>query len=201
MTTTTAAAQHAVQGEPQILTQIDLAIRITGAVVEAIGDDQWTQPTPCPDWDVRAVTNHLVGGLRLFAQALAGGVGFSEGDVDWLDDDPKHAYREAARVVGAAWHDTGALDQTLTISLGPVPGQLAAVIHLTELVVHGVDLAVATEHEHLVDQSLCSELLGLMEAMGGIDAFRLPDVFGAAVPAPADLSAHLRLLAYVGRSI
>ena len=80
-------------------------------------------------------------------------------------------------------------------------GRLAAVVHLTEIVVHGVDLAVATGQEHAVDEGLCSELLETMTAMGGIDAFRVPGVFGPEVAAPAGAPASRRLLAHVGRTL
>jgi hypothetical protein len=48
---------------------------------------------------------------------------------------------------------TGALTRTLTISLGPVPASLGAVIELTEVVVHGLDLAVATGRTEGIDQA------------------------------------------------
>jgi hypothetical protein len=69
------------------------------------------------------------------------------------------------------------------------------------VIVHGADLAVATGHEDLVDQQLCQRLLDLMRGMGGIDAFRVPDVFGAEVPSQGWEPAHRRLLAYVGRRL
>ncbi len=30
-----------------------------GRHVHAIGDDQWHDPTPCTDWDVRVLVNHV----------------------------------------------------------------------------------------------------------------------------------------------
>ena len=29
--------------------------------VAAVDDEQWRRPTPCADWDVRALVNHVVG--------------------------------------------------------------------------------------------------------------------------------------------
>ena len=73
-------------------------------------------------------------------------------------------------------------------------------IHLTEVVVHGLDLAVATEQEFRVDEELSEQLLATMTSTGGIDAFRRPGIFGPEVTAES-APAHRRLLAYLGRSI
>lgn len=37
------------------------------------GADQWSAPTPCPDWAVRQAVNHLIGMNRVFAALLAHG--------------------------------------------------------------------------------------------------------------------------------
>jgi uncharacterized protein (TIGR03086 family) len=74
-------------------------------------------------------------------------------------------------------------------------------VHLTELLVHGVDIAVAIDRPDLADDELCGELLATMQAMGGIDTFRGPGVFGPEVAVADDEPAHRRLLAYVGREV
>ena len=104
----------------------------------AVAADQWLLPTPCEDWETRALTNHVVGGLHMFATALAGGDGAQGVDADWLGADPGSAFAAAARVAGSAWHAPDAPYRVLNISLGPIPGRMAVVIHLTEVLVHGV---------------------------------------------------------------
>ena len=40
----------------------DRALESTGALIAAIGDDQWYLPTPCEDWDVTQLIHHVVAG-------------------------------------------------------------------------------------------------------------------------------------------
>src|SRR3954454_18895214 len=86
------------------------------------------------------------------------------------------------------------------ISLGEVPAALGGVIELTKVVVQGRDVAVATGQEDRVDAGLVTSLHELMLGMG-MDSFRVPGVFGLAVPVPSDAPAHRRLLAFLGRHL
>ncbi|MEU6430480.1 TIGR03086 family metal-binding protein [Microbispora sp. NPDC046973] len=184
-----------------IIERIDQAIAMTAGIVRGIEEHQWGAPTPCGKWDVRAVLNHTVGGMRIFAAELTGTDAGADHEADWLGNDPQAAFAAAADADREAWHREGALGRTVHISLGAVPGPMAAVIHFTEILVHGVDLAVATGQEDRMDERLCEELLAMMHGMGGIDAYRLPGVFGPEIAAPAEAPAHLRLLAYLGRTL
>ncbi|MEV4109397.1 TIGR03086 family metal-binding protein [Nonomuraea sp. NPDC049695] len=180
--------------------QIDRALDMTGAIVKGITDDRLSAPALCPGWDVRAELNHLVGGMRIFAAELTGTDAGADHDSDWLGTDPYGAFATAADLDRAAWHRPDALEGTVRLGFGAVPGRMAALIHLTELLVHGADLAVATDQEHLVDQESCADLLTIMQGMD-FDAFRQPGMFGPALPAPAGALAHHRLLAFLGRAV
>ena len=184
--------------------RIERAIDATGLVVAGVAEEQWTNPTPCAEWDARTLLNHTVGGMRIFAAELNGTDPGAEHESDWLGTAPKAAYTaytEAAKADRTAWNRPGARDTTVHISLGALPGPMAALIHFTEVCVHGVDLAVATGQQALVDEELCAELLSVMRGMGGFDAYRVPGVFGPEVqPAPGAVP-HERLLAYLGRTL
>ncbi len=187
-----------------VTTAIHAALTTTAAVVGAVQADQWQRPTPCEGWDVHRVANHLVGGIRIFAGEVSGTPERAAHDSDWLGADPVAAYARAAAADRAAWARADALEGTITLGLGTLPGPLAAIIHLTEVVVHGVDIAVAVDRADLVDQDQCAALLGLMGRMGGVDAYRVPGVFGPEVSTCADEGGrppHERLLAYLGRSL
>ncbi|GAB2643634.1 TIGR03086 family metal-binding protein [Nocardia goodfellowii] len=182
-----------------VIGQIDRALDATGRIVEAVADAQLAVATPCRDWDVRTVLNHTVAGMHQVAAALSGMGSGAEREDDWLGSDPQGAYAAAAEIDRAAWHRPDALSAQVDSPLGALPGTAVAVIHLTEILVHGVDIAVAIDRADLADDELCAEMLSLMAAQGGIDAFRRPGIFEAEVEAPADAPAHRKLLAYAGR--
>jgi uncharacterized protein (TIGR03086 family) len=180
--------------------EIDLALSTTAGLVQRIAAEQWTAPTPCAGWDVATVVNHVVGGMRLYTAELTGIPADGAHEDDWLGNDPLGAYRDAATQVLAAWHTPGAEQHLISLSFGTVPAPLAAIVELTEIVVHGLDVAVATGQEDQVDQAQSGRLLALMTAMG-MDRFRAPGIFGPERAAPADAPAHRRLLAFLGRGV
>ncbi|MEU0058643.1 TIGR03086 family metal-binding protein, partial [Streptomyces sp. NPDC006334] len=191
---------------PAVVRRIGRALAMTGSVVEAIDNGGgWSTPTPCPGWDARTTLNHVVGGMQIFAAELTGTDPGGEHHDDWLGTDPTGAYRAATEADRAAWHhatptDADLAQATVRLGFGPVPGPMAALIHLTEVLVHGVDLAIAIDRTDLVDQQLCEDLLTRMRQMD-MDAFRRPGMFGPEKPAPESASAHVRLLAFLGRRV
>lgn len=179
--------------------RIDKAHEVTATIFNGIQDDQWHRATPCTDWDVRQLANHLVGGYRLFHASIQETGAPMDFETDWLGTDPFAEYKSAAADVTRAWKEPGVLDRTLTISVGPVPGQLAALIHLTEVAVHGIDLAVATSQEHSIDEGAAEGLLNSMQQMEVMEQFRVPGIFQPEVSAAADAPPHKRLMAFLGR--
>ena len=179
---------------------LELAAGTTGNIVRALTADDLSRPTPCAGWDVQHVLNHVVGGMRLYAAELTGAPAPGDHEDDWLGNDPHAAYTDAAASVLAAWRAAGAEQRTIQLSFGSVPAPMAAVVELTEILVHGLDIAVATGREELLDEAQCESLFQSMRAMG-MDAFRVPGIFDAERPAAADAPSHVRLLAYLGREL
>ncbi|MFC9893748.1 TIGR03086 family metal-binding protein [Nocardia sp. NPDC127579] len=182
-----------------VIGRIDRALDATGKIIEAVAHTQLTQATPCPEWDVRAVLNHTVAGMHRVAAALSGMGSGAEREDDWLGSDPQGAYAAAAEIDRAAWHRPDALTAKLDSPIGVLPGAAVAVMHLSEIVVHGLDLAIAVGRADLADDELCAQTLHLMRSQGGIDAFRRPGLFGPEVEIADDAPAHRKLLGYTGR--
>lgn len=187
--------------EVLMITQLDRALTTTAAIVAAVPADRWSSPSLCAGWTLRAEANHLVGGLRIFTAQLSGTALDADHDGhDWLGASPAASYDDAAGADREAWSRPDALDTTFDLAFGRVPGPMALVVHVTEVVVHGIDLAVAVGREDLVDEAQAAWLLGLMQQMG-TEAFRVPGIFGPAVAAAPDEAPHRQLLAYLGREL
>src|SRR6266704_2497268 len=78
--------------DDQLLTSLALALASVGHLVDGVAAAQWTAPTPCPEWDVRQLVNHLVAG-NLAVAALVRAHAPPDGRVGHLGD----AHASAAR--------------------------------------------------------------------------------------------------------
>lgn len=183
-----------------VIGRIDRALDMAGKIVDAVETDRLSAATPCAEWDLRKVLNHLVGGMRLFAAELAGTDPVGAHDDDWLGADPQAAFAAAAEIDRAAWHRLDVPDASVRLRFGVLPAPEAALVHLTEVVVHGVDIALALDRPDLADDELAAELLEIMRETRGVEPFRQPGMFGPELPAPADAPAHRQLIAYLGRT-
>lgn len=166
-------------------------------IVDGVSPDQMGASTPCTEWDVRALLNHMTGAVIGFGSALTG-TPAPEGDL--VGDDPPGVFRQATKTTLDAWRQPGALERTLDLPMGPVPGTVAININLMDTYVHGLDLAVATGQEAAVDAELAERGLTMAHEMG-LDNFRMPGVFGPEVPCEETAAPYRRLLAFLGRNV
>lgn len=180
-----------------VIDDLRRALDQTGEVVAAVRPDQLGLPTPCDDYDVRALINHLVGGNLMFAAVVDGGeLDLSVLDQDNLGDDPAAAYRRSAQATLAAWQHPGALDEKLAFA--NLPGHVVVRLHLTEELAHGWDLARATDQDESMDPHLAEVALEAMRQMPP-EMLRNPQFFGNEVACGADAPPHEQLVAFLGR--
>ena len=184
-----------------------LAAALDGAAqaVAAVSADQWVLPTPCSDWTVRQLVNHVVGGNRLTTRVLRGEplppldqLG-RRANEDQLGDDPAAAFRASGDELLAALRVPGALERPYTLPVGTLPG--TAVVHLrtVETLVHGWDLVQATGQQvPFPDELAAGELTFTTELLGRLPAGRQP--FAPAQPVTDAAPAIDRLTAMLGRT-
>lgn len=176
------------------------AIGRFGERVAAVPDGAWSAPTPCADWDVRALVNH-VANEQLWAPHLVAGETIEQVgdryDGDVLGDDPVGAFRRSAGGAVEAFGGADDLEAPVHVSYGEIPLREYLTQMLTDAEVHGWDLAVATGQDAHIDAEVAELLLGVWQEQE--DLVRGSGVFGDAVAVPDDAPAADRLLGLLGR--
>ncbi|GAA5194882.1 TIGR03086 family metal-binding protein [Rugosimonospora acidiphila] len=170
------------------------------ARVAQVRPDQWTAPTPCPGWDVRALVNHVIGAERRAVPLLDGATAREIDDRfagDLLGDDPRARCAEAAREARAAVSVPGAMRRMVHLSTGDIPAEEYLHQLLSEHVVHSWDLAVATGSElHLDPDAVHAVTRWLAERE---DVLRVSGVISAPVAVPDCASEQDQLIGAFGR--
>ncbi|MGV9744742.1 TIGR03086 family metal-binding protein [Rhodococcus zopfii] len=163
--------------------------------------DQLTGPTPCTEFDVRALMGHLTATIE---RGRLLGLGESVADapevITGVADDAWPATLDGtADRYWQVWNDDAVLDRAVVAPWGTFPGRAAMLVSLNEVLVHGWDLAVATGQPSEADSALAEAALAIMQKAlpesprGGF----VP--FGPVVPTADDAGATERLVNWAGR--
>jgi uncharacterized protein (TIGR03086 family) len=173
----------------------------TRVYLDRVRPDQWHGPTPCTEWDVKQVANHIVG-ENLWAGELFKGktidqVG-SALDGDLAGDDPAAAYRASVDVASEAVSVPGAMETTCHLSFGDYSGSDYAEQLFMDTLIHGWDIAKATAQDTRLDPELVAACLPIARQLTSM--FRSAGVFGEDLPTSIDADPQTRLLALVGRT-
>lgn len=185
------------------------ATRTLADLVRSLDDADLARPTPCPAYSVGDLVDH-VGGLALAFTAAAtreplGGDGGPSGDGSRLE--PGFRDRVAADLDGLAraWADPAAYDGMTQAGPVELPAEVAAMVALNEVVVHGWDLAASLGRPYAADPAsvaVCHGFVTSFEPPEGGPAEAPADdggLFGPPVTPHADASDLDRLVAAAGR--
>lgn len=183
-----------VQGSEQLAVIIP-KLREVGA---RIGADQLDQPTPCADFTVAGVLDHMTGLASAFAPMFRGD------EVPTGDTEPDGASRtERFDVAMAALLDAvqspGALDRTIQTPGGAMPGAVFARLVAFDGLVHGWDLATSTGQPWELDDGLVGEVDDFARQAITVE-MRDGDAFAVEQQPADDASPIERLVAFSGRS-
>jgi uncharacterized protein (TIGR03086 family) len=130
------------------------------ATLARVGD-RWDAPTPCPQWKVRELVNHVVGEDLWTVPLMSGATveevgGRFDGDV--LGRDPVGTARAAADAAVIATASGVVAGQTVHLSFGDTPAEEYAYQLAADHLVHGWDLAMALRTEPPLDDDLVEAL-------------------------------------------
>jgi uncharacterized protein (TIGR03086 family) len=165
------------------------------AAVQKISDDQLDLPTPCQEYTVRDLLNHLFQVVVNFQELAARRTVDWSAQPDFVTDGWRDRFADETGRVVRAWSDPSALEG-VSAGMG-MPQEVVGGMVLLDLTVHGWDLARATGQPYQVDPAVVAELLGLAARLA--PTARERGVFGAAVE-PADTGDDFaRLLCLTGR--
>lgn len=176
------------------------ALDLFAGHVHRVGPDQWAAATPCTDWSVRDLVNHMTVEQLWVPPLLAGdtpaGVG-DEYDGDQLGDDPVAAWDAAAADARAAFAEPVALARTVHLSYGDRPAESYCTEMAVDAVVHSWDLARGIGADDVLPPELAEFALEQVEPQTAMLA--ASGLFADPVPVPPGADAQTRLLGLTGR--
>ncbi|GGQ23088.1 TIGR03086 family metal-binding protein [Streptomyces griseomycini] len=186
-------------------TPLDLGpqARIVARLAERVTEEQLTDPTPCPEYPVRALLGHLAGLAVAFRDAGRKDLGVT------TDTDPGAALPDTGpgrrgelpavlEELAEAWRDPAAWTGTTRAGGIDLPGATAGAVAAGELVIHGWDLARATGRPYAPDPAALDAAHALLLAAAE-DSDRGGGIFGPVVPVPPDAPLLDRAVGLSGR--
>ncbi|HXR69360.1 TIGR03086 family metal-binding protein [Actinocrinis sp.] len=151
-------------------------------------------PTPCAQWDLRALLWHVSDSLSALIEG--GAYGSIQLGVPANSPDPLAQFRGRAAAVLGAWSDP-AMQRPIKLGDAALPPAVVASVGALEIAVHGWDIARSRRAPRPIPESLAADLLPLGPPL--IGAAGRTAMFAPAVRVPDTASAGDRLLALVGR--
>lgn len=169
-------------------------------VIRALPDEQLANPTPCAEYDVKSLVNHLLHVAVQFQNLAAKKDSDFTVTPDYIAADPTWRDRFATETnrLAAAWSAPGAEEGT-TGAMN-MPARTVGSLALLDLTVHAWDLARATDQEYRLNAATDPVLDQVAATVGEMaPTARAMGMFATPVQVPDTASRFDRLLAETGR--
>jgi uncharacterized protein (TIGR03086 family) len=174
------------------LDSAEASLKVLQQVVHGIAGDDLAKQTPCREFDVAALTDHLLNSITLL-----GGAADAQLPERSRDDSVERQIIDAARPTLDAWRRRG-LDGTVPFGSGEAPAQFMAAILSLEFLVHAWDYASAIDCPIDAPDSLTDYVTALAHRIITPDGRA-----SAGFDDPVEVGAHApkldRLAAFTGR--
>jgi uncharacterized protein (TIGR03086 family) len=153
----------------------------------AITDEQWDTPTPCSEWSVRQVVDHVVSAQARFGAML--GADVSE-DATWP---------EVRDAMAAAIADDSVMTRTVAVpGLGDLAGRQILEICTYDLLIHTWDVARAIGADERLPPEPVAGCHAWLQGLP-VEILRSSGRFSDAVDAEAEADEQVKMLAFAGR--
>jgi uncharacterized protein (TIGR03086 family) len=175
----------------------------TNRVVGGIEPSQLDNPSPCDEWTVRDVLNHVTSGATMFAVCVREGSISDEqlGELmvgDSLGTDYKGSFRAASTAAMDAFAEPGAAEKMVKLPFGEMPAGMAINIAIFDVATHTWDLAKGTGQTMQLDPEVLATAYELAQAM--IPDMRAGGMVGEEVVVSVDAPMEDRLAGLAGRT-
>jgi uncharacterized protein (TIGR03086 family) len=181
------------------------ATRQMADLIAQVPDDLLDGPTPCPAYTLGDLLDHVSGLALAFTAAarkapVPGAPERASGDASRLGTDWRGRLRRELDALAEAWQDPGAWTGATRAGGVDLPGEVAGLVALDEVVVHGWDVARASEQTYAVDRDLLEVVHDFVAplAQPGQEAMR-DGIFGPAIPISDDAPLLDRVIGLTGR--
>jgi len=181
------------------------ATRQMADLIEQVPDDLLDQPTPCPAYTLGDLLDHVSGLALAFTAAarktpVPGAPERASGDASRLGSEWRTRLARELDALAEAWRDPAAWTGETRAGGIDLPGEIAGLVALDEVVVHGWDVARASGQTYAVDRDLLEAVHDFVAplAQPGQEAMR-DGIFGPAIPVPADAPLLDRVIGLTGR--
>ncbi|HKB29263.1 MAG TPA: TIGR03086 family metal-binding protein [Streptosporangiaceae bacterium] len=183
---------------------LEPATRTLAGLVDGIRSDQLTAPTPCRDATVGDLLDHVDGLSMAFTAAatktpLDGGSRGPSADASRLGPDWRTRIPRRLASLAGAWCDAAAWTGMTHAGGVDLPGEVAGVVALDEVIVHGWDIAVGSGQSFTCEPRLAQAAYEFVRASVAQNPHGTPGLFGPPVPVPDDAPLFDRLIGLTGR--
>ena len=191
---------------PDPVAQLERVIRRTKAVASGVTQAQAADPTPCSQWSVLDLFNHLIGGLEFTAGCITGNVP----DIRPNEAESSYQGETDVAVLIRAYHaavdralelaaSPGALERTALTPFGEMPVARIMMGTVLDQLVHCWDLARATGQDTTLDSEMVEFAYGMLVSDGFADMGRQAGFIGSEIAISYDASLQDKMIGYMGR--
>lgn len=183
---------------------IEPATRMLAQVIAGVRDDQLSALTPCEKSNLGDLLDHVDGLSMAFTAAankapLPGGDQAPSADGSRLGTEWRTRIPQRLSALSDAWQDPNVWAGMTTVGGQDLPGELAGVIALDEVVIHGWDIAAASGQSYSSEPDLLEAVYGFVQPTAAQSPEGTPGLFGPSVPVGADAPLLERVLGLTGR--